>query len=80
MKLIPTEAVNSSNIQAIGYDEPSRTLQVDFHGGAAYQYTPITNKAFLELKNADSVGSHFAKHIKDNKLVTFIKVREKIKK
>ena len=74
---IKTDLVNSSNIKALGYDAATRTMQVDFWIGSKYQYNPITLEAFHELKNAESIGAHFNRHIKDNKLIDFICIQEK---
>jgi hypothetical protein len=73
-KLIPTQPVNSSNIKAIGYDEGTRTLQIDFYNGSKYHYSPITLDGFTALKEAESLGKYFAEHIRTNKTVTCEKV------
>lgn len=61
---LPTmTGVKSSNLEAVGYDEPSRTMHVRFKNGGLYKYSdvaPHTHQAFV---TADSVGKHFAKNI-----------------
>ena len=61
MKMIP---VTSSNIAAIGYDEDSQTLQVEFNNGSNYQYFDVTERVFNELRDAGSVGAYLASNIK----------------
>ena len=61
---IQLNPVKSSNIAAIGYDEPTKTLVVLFHNGRSYSYESVEKDVYFELYNADSVGSHFAKNIK----------------
>lgn len=56
--------VVSSNIFSIGFDEESSTLEVEFHGGAVYQYFDVPLAVFEGLLGADSKGQYFAKHIK----------------
>jgi hypothetical protein len=56
--------VDSSNVAAVGYDEGSSTLQVEFNNGAAYQYFDIPESIFEGLRDADSVGAYLAAHIK----------------
>lgn len=56
--------VDSSNIQAIGYDAESSTLQVEFKNGGTYQYFDVPEKIFEGLRDADSVGGYLAANIK----------------
>ncbi len=58
------QAVSSSNIAAIGYDENSATLEVEFNNGAVYQYFDVPAQVFNEFVASDSVGAYLAKHIK----------------
>lgn len=57
----------SSNINSIGYDEDTKTLEVEFFNQKVYQYSPITQEGYSLLMNAESIGSFFAKNIKNNK-------------
>lgn len=64
---IKRSPVSSSNIKSIGYDEGTRTLEIEFaRGNHVYQYSPVTSSAYQELLNATSIGKHFHAHIKDN--------------
>ncbi|MDO3377708.1 KTSC domain-containing protein [Geoalkalibacter halelectricus] len=56
--------VDSSNVEAVGYDEDSSTLQVEFKGGALYQYFDVPENVFIELRDADSVGKYLNAKIK----------------
>lgn len=58
--------VTSSNIKSIGYDEPSRILEIEFVKGSVYQYSPVTAPAYQDLIKAPSIGKHFHTHIKSN--------------
>lgn len=70
MKTIDTQPVESSQIHSIGYDAESETLAVRFKDRktgertSLYHYTGFTQANFDALKSADSLGSHFYKHIK----------------
>ncbi|MFT5691586.1 MAG: hypothetical protein ACI92E_000915 [Oceanicoccus sp.] len=59
-----TRIENSSNVAAVGYDGNSDTLQVEFHNGGTYQYFDVPEPLFESLRDADSVGSFLAEHIK----------------
>ncbi|KVD52098.1 KTSC domain-containing protein [Burkholderia ubonensis] len=69
MKTIDTQPVESSQIHSIGYDAETETLAVRFKGRTGeptslYHYSHFTQANFDALKTADSIGSHFYKHIK----------------
>lgn len=59
------EPVASSTIVAIGYDEPSQTLEVEFKTGAVYQYYNVTIALFEQFKQANSKGRFLASEIKN---------------
>ena len=61
MEMIPVE---SSNIEAVGYDGDSSTLQVEFKNGGTYQYFDVPEHIFEGLRDADSVGRYLASVIK----------------
>jgi hypothetical protein len=56
--------VDSSNVESVGYDEDSSTLQIEFKNGAMYQYFDVTEDVFIGLRDADSVGRYLAANIK----------------
>lgn len=57
--------VASSNIAAIGYDEPSETLEIEFTSGAIYQYYNIGRATYEALMAAPSKGQFFGTYIKN---------------
>ncbi len=63
-KEVEMKPVKSSNIAAIGYDAPSKTMHVQFSSGASYAYDGVEPDIHAAFAGADSVGSHFAKHIR----------------
>jgi len=59
------QAVESSNIVAIGYDEEDRRLRVTFkNGGATYDYLNVEPETHAAVIGADSVGSAFHRLIR----------------
>ena len=54
--------VTSSNIVSVGHEK--MTLEVEFKGGAVYQYSNVPPEVAAELLQADSVGKYLAEHIK----------------
>jgi hypothetical protein len=64
MPYIPTEPVESSNIDAIGYDHRTQTLRIIFHGGRAYDYPMVLEREYRLLMEAESKGRFFNGRIK----------------
>jgi hypothetical protein len=67
--IIALQDVESSQINAVGYDPETLTLAVQFKGwkgelGATYHYANVTAEDFEAFKSADSLGRHFTRHIK----------------
>lgn len=58
--------VESSNIESIGYDSKSQTLEIEFLNGSIYQYFDVQHHIYDELMNADSHGKYLAAYIKGN--------------
>ncbi|WP_436417597.1 KTSC domain-containing protein [Petrimonas sulfuriphila] len=58
------EYVQSSNIEAVGYDEDTETLRVWFLNGSVYDYTGVGQLEYEALRDAPSVGSYLHQNIK----------------
>jgi len=58
--------VNSSNVEAVGYDSENNAIYVRFLSGDTYVYSGADQGTFEELLNADSVGSYLNRVIKPN--------------
>jgi len=56
--------VESSNIESIGYDSTSETLEIEFLNGSIYQYFDVPERIYEEIMNSDSHGKYLAYHIK----------------
>jgi hypothetical protein len=52
-------------MSSVGYDPVSGVLEIEFRGGAVYQYFMVPKKVYDGLKGAASKGSFFARYIKD---------------
>jgi hypothetical protein len=73
---ITRREVKSSQIKSIGYDNESSTLEVEFtsKGNPIWHYQPITAEGYHALLNAESIGKYFIANVRDNTLVTAIKL------
>ena len=56
--------VKSSNLEEVGYDPATRTLQVRFTSGGTYDYADVPTEAYMALIQADSKGRYLQAHIK----------------
>jgi len=57
--------VDSSSIAAIGYDDRSQILQVEFVTGRVYEYTDVPEFLFRALHASRSKGRYFNQSIRD---------------
>jgi hypothetical protein len=58
------EPVVSSNIKAVGHDEKTSILEVEFNSGSVYQYTGVPKEVYTALVSAASVGKYFGASVK----------------
>lgn len=68
--------VESSMVQAIGYDPETRTLEVIFNNDTKYQYHDVPQEQYQELMNAESKGRYMHAHIIDKYACTRIEDTE----
>lgn len=58
--------VKSSNIVGVGFDPDTSELEIEFKGGGLYRYADVPADAYAEFILSESLGRHFAQHIKPN--------------
>lgn len=58
------EAVESSNIRSVGYDEGTQALEVEFSSGTVYRYTGVPMSVHMDLVTSESVGKYFNANVK----------------
>jgi hypothetical protein len=58
-------SVDSSMIQAFGYDPERQTLLVIFNSGKTYRYFEVPPEVYEELLAADSKGSYMRSFVID---------------
>ncbi len=57
--------VESSNVEAIGYNEDLEILQIEFKNKLIYQYFNVPKDVYKEMTEANSVGQFFHTNIKN---------------
>jgi KTSC domain len=56
--------VESSNLASVGYDESTKTLEIQFHSGGIYEYDDVKKEIYDDLMKAESKGSYFMSMIR----------------
>lgn len=69
--------VDSSQLEAISYDHEKKILQVEFKGGAIYEYENVSSEIHDGLIKAESVGKFFNQNIKKNTDIKYKKISER---
>lgn len=65
--------VDSSNINAIGYQEEHTVLTVEFKKGGVYCYIGVTRTMWEQLQASSSIGSALHKSVLNNSSLVVIK-------
>jgi hypothetical protein len=60
------QAVESTTMRSIGYDDRKQVLEVEFQSGRIYQYLEIPPAIYKELVDAESKGRYFNSEIRDS--------------
>jgi hypothetical protein len=62
---IEMKAVESSTMDAIGYDAEKQVLKIKFDSGDTYKYMDVPEATYKKMMKAKSKGKFFDAHIKD---------------
>jgi hypothetical protein len=62
--MIHVTTPHSSNIDKIGYEQSTQTLEITFRSGGTYRYKPVSRELWDQFINAGSVGKFFHREIK----------------
>ena len=60
------QSVASTNLQSVGYDEGTQTLEVQFVNGRVYQYCGVPEDMHTQLMQAPSKGQFFNAYIRNS--------------
>lgn len=64
MKEIKMQAVTSSNISRVGYDDEDSTLRIEYGSGDSWDYADVPQARFESLLAAPSIGKYVNQFIK----------------
>jgi len=65
MEPVQREAVESTTMRTVGYDQTNQVLGVEFQSGAIYQYLDVRPAIHKELMASASKGRYFNREIRD---------------
>lgn len=71
--------VQSSAIRQLGYDAKTGECEITFHSGGTERKN-LTAEQYKAFLNADSIGLHYAKHIKTQAVKPVIAKQFKMKR
>jgi hypothetical protein len=60
------QAVDSSMLVAVGYDEETSEMRVIFKNGDTYRYLKVPKSVYAELLKAESQGAYMKTHVIDH--------------
>lgn len=70
-----TEVI-SSQINSVGYDPATETLEVQFlNDSSVWQYSPVSQSLYDAMMFADSVGAYFYQNVRRNADITATRVQ-----
>lgn len=58
----------SALLKSVGHEPIKRIMQAEYHSGEIWNYDNVTVEEYQATLKATSIGGHFIKHIRDNKL------------
>jgi KTSC domain len=56
--------IRSTSLESVGYEAATETLEVEFAGGAVYQYLEVPEVELRRFMRARSRGAYLNRHIK----------------
>lgn len=59
------QALNSSHLASVGYDENQRMLEIEFTDGQVYAYADVPPEVYQALSNDWSPGTFFKNQIRN---------------
>lgn len=63
--MVDRATFNSSNLNAMEYDDITNVLRIGFVAGGTYEYYGVPQVVVNELKQASSAGSYFHQFIRE---------------
>jgi hypothetical protein len=64
--VIPVERlpVTSRILRSVGYDESTKTLEIEFTSGIVYQYSGVPPKVYTDLMHSGEIGKYYSEKVR----------------
>lgn len=69
-------AVESSALASVGYHMQEKMLEIEFKSGGVYEYYRVPHYKYIQLMNAESHGTYFLRHIRNEYAYKRVKKEE----
>jgi hypothetical protein len=62
--ILKRELVKSRILRSVGYDDTTKTLEIEFQTGLVYQYSGVPSKVYKDLMHSGEIGKYFSEKIR----------------
>lgn len=62
--LVERLSVKSRILRAVGYDDSTKTLEIEFQTGLVYQYSGVPPKVYADLMRSGEIGKYFSEKVR----------------
>jgi hypothetical protein len=62
--ILERQPVKSFTLRSVGYDESTKTLEIEFHTGVVYQYSGVPAKVHADLMHSAEIGKFFSEKVR----------------
>ena len=57
-------SVKSRILRSVGYDESTKTLEIEFTSGLVYQYSGVPPKVYADLMHSGEIGKYYSEKVR----------------
>lgn len=57
-------AVKSRILRSVGYDESTKTMEIEFTSGLVYQYSAVPPKVYTDLIRSGEIGKYYSEKVR----------------
>jgi hypothetical protein len=62
--IVERQSVKSVILNSVGYDESTKTLEIEFQTGLVYRYSGVPLKVYDDLMHSSEMGKYFSEKIR----------------
>jgi hypothetical protein len=61
---VERQTVKSRILRSVGYDEPAKTMEIEFQNGLLYLFSDVPPKVHKELMRSPEIGKYFTDKVR----------------